>query len=78
MLHKVNDAALVLIRDGLLFAIARINELDLEALVQKCHRLQPLGDGTRNELNAFGLEDGWVWPELNRGTSGATAPWGFA
>ena len=68
VLDEVDDAALVLVRDRLLAALALVVEDDLEALVEERHRLQTLEHGARHELGALGGEDRGIGPERDRGT----------
>ena len=66
--YKVNNAAFVLVRNGLLALGTMVGENNFEAFVQKCHGLQTLGNGTSNELNTFGGKNCWVWIERDRGS----------
>ena len=66
-LTKSIDAALVLVRAGLLACSGRSSrEDDLEALVEERHRLQPLEHGAGDELGALGGEDRGIGPERDR------------
>ena len=69
MLDKIDEAALVLVRDFLLALGALVFELDDEALVQERHGLQTLKHSAGNELDALGLEDGGVGIERDRRAS---------
>ena len=66
MLHEVDDAAAVLIRNRLQMIDAFVGEHDLEALVEEGHGLQALEHGASHERGALGLEDAGIGPKRNR------------
>ena len=78
MLDEVNDAALVLEGDLLLFARTLIFENDLKTFVEEGHGLEALHDGASHKLHAFRGENGGVWIEGDRCAGLSTAGWGFA
>ena len=69
MLHKVDEAALVLEGDFLLTFGPLVFESNLETLVQERHDLQAIKHRAGNELGALGLEDPSVGVERDAGAS---------
>jgi hypothetical protein len=67
VLHEVDDAAGVAVRDLLLLVLALVDEVDLEAFVEEGHRLQALEHGAGHELDALGHEHGGIRPERDGG-----------
>ena len=72
VLHEIDNAAAILVSEFLFLLGTHIFEDDLEALVEKRHRLQTLEHGARHELGALGDEHSWVRPERDGGATLAT------
>ena len=74
VLHEVDDAALVLVRDPLLLVRALVVEDDLQPAVQERHRLQTLEHRADDEFGALGDEDRRIGPERDGGAGLSPSP----
>ena len=78
MLNEVDNAALVLESDLLLFAWALIFKDDFKALIKEGHGLETLHDSAGHKLHTLGGKNRGVWIEGHRSAGLAATRWRLA